>query len=435
MTEFEQNEKAVYKKPYKSRGQELEIERKSDASTKGSVIVTTDQAVQYGSVPEDPEYLKLEDTVYNDKNSNQSRRRTVTIEEAYTNTSGKVKALEELGAERVIVTVQPVDLTSQAALTAAGANSLTLLESDVKRLDQVNGEKTTVNVESWQQRIKETFNDPELYGGHRKEYKQVKALDAAFDVVSNTLTKQRIQLDSAKELQIITAISGGGGEGPGGSGVYTDYEEEPTSGKRVVVTRELVASSAELPEDALPGLVVTLNQITDDLALKVTRTIDETILEDTFTEYHHVDFYFPAYLDAVRPILFLGGNMSPNKSGDQNLKMPCRFEVTYHETAQGPDTIFQFKTIDLYLVSPNVKFIVNDVISDDGAYHFTFGSSFYWEWFGSSPTTTEYLALMGEEVLISDDTVKWKYNLWRRTKIFMTLPELSEGFGDITYEP
>lgn len=440
MTEFEHNDQAVYKKPFKSRGKELEVERKSDASTKGSTIVTTDQPVQYGATPEAPAYLKLEDTVYNDKNSNQSRRRTVTIEEAYANVSGKVKALEDLGAERVIITVQPVDLTNQTALAAAGTNSLTLLESDVKRLDKVNGEKTTVEVESWQERIKETFNDPSLYGGHKKEIKQVKALGAAFTSVSNTLTKERIQLDSAKELQIITAISGGGGAGLGGSGVFRDYEEEPTSSKRVTIEREIVASSTTPAEDATPGEVVSLKQITADQSLKVTRTIDPSILTDTFLEYHHVDFYFPSYLDPDEPMFFEGQSAIPNKSGDRSLKVPCRFEITYHTTAQGPDTIFQFKTVDLNLTNPSYRFVVNDILADAGSVtlgHYS-GGFFWvveWNWNASSPSATEYLDLMGDEVLIIDDTVKWKYNLWRRTKVFMVIPTLTEGFGDIVYIP
>lgn len=403
-----------------------ETDRRCDESTRGNVVVTTEQMVAEGIPLRDLEYGKLSEVVSNEKNNNKSVRRVVEVEDFYVNVSGKKVGLDDLGAENVTITVEDVDLTTQSALAAATPIDLLTLNSDVKRKDRVHGEKTTVAVEAWQQRTRTLVGDADAFGGDRQIITQVKAINDPFTVVANTLTKERKQLDSAKELQIITAL------GEGGAGTFTDYEEEPTSSKRVTVSRTLVDVASTPAVNATAGSVVTQKQTFSNKALRITRTIDPSILTETFIERHYVDYFFPAYLDADDPFTIVAGGWAPNKSGDQSLKVLGRFEITYHTAPTTPGSIFQFKTIDLHAQTYDYRLIVNDVIADAGSMVLVFGTTY--SWFASSPSTTEYLALMGTEVLIIDDCVKWKYNLWRRTKVYITLPTLTEGFGSIGYE-
>tara|TARA_R110000803_G_scaffold90465_1_gene157850 strand:- start:2359 stop:3483 length:1125 start_codon:yes stop_codon:yes gene_type:complete len=231
--------------------------------------------------------------------------------------------------------------------------------------------------------------------------------------------------------------------------VFTDEEEEPETGEEVLVERKIILPATMTETKGESRKVKTVKILDEKKALVVTRTIDIAILSTTYTEYHNVKYYFPSYMDATNPMSIIDiGNFrvaaSVNKSSDHEFTIPCRFATTYHTSAITPSEIFQFKAVDVNLSYPAIS--ANNVLTDEGVVQFSWVSSvdastgddqysnMSYGISASSPTTTEYLALMGTEVLIIDEVVRWKYNLWKRTKVYLTIPDLSLGLdGYLSY--
>lgn len=232
--------------------------------------------------------------------------------------------------------------------------------------------------------------------------------------------------------------------------IFTDEAEEPETGLEVLIERKILdASTMPAETKGVAREVKTVKILDEKKALIITRTIDAAILSSTFTEYHNVKYYFPSYMDAGNPVsisdIFDKIVVTVNKSSDHEFTIPCRFETTYHTSAVTPAEIFQFKPIDINLSEPPI--FANNVLTDEGVLQFSLpyvtgtdvvgGLStkqvetgfFSYGISASSPTTTEYLALMGTEVLIADEVTRWKYNLWQRTKVNLTIPDLSLGLG------
>lgn len=233
--------------------------------------------------------------------------------------------------------------------------------------------------------------------------------------------------------------------------VVVDQEEEEETGMEVLVTRTVVDKSA-LPTmtKGVARSVKSLTDLDEHKALYVERVIDANILTTSFTEYHNTKYYFPSYLDATNPFsaVTIETNVviSVNKTSDHEFSLPCRYVTTYLSSVTTVEEVFQFKAVDISFSTPSVH--ENNVLVDEGVVVFYIpyvyavidGVSQYdhsvlsYGISASSPTTTEYLALMGSEVLIADEISRWKYNLWKRTKVYMKLPDLSLGLsGYLSY--
>jgi hypothetical protein len=224
---------------------------------------------------------------------------------------------------------------------------------------------------------------------------------------------------------------------------YVDLEEDPTTGLEVTVTRTIVNRASPPTFGAgTPRYVNNIKWIDAYKGLQVKRMIHSDILTEEWEEFHGVKYYFPAYMEPSAPFSLLddgAGNwvLTPNKSSDVNVTVPCRFLITYHTTPQVPDEIFQFKPVDLHLYSPQFRVLESDVLCDEGTLSFPlvdYGapSIFHLEWAlpASSPTATEFTgSLVGTEQLIADDCIRWNYNLYRRTRVYMKIPNFNLGLG------
>lgn len=226
---------------------------------------------------------------------------------------------------------------------------------------------------------------------------------------------------------------------------FVDKEEEPETGLEIEVTRTIVdRTSLPTINYGEARTVHSLKNIDKLKALHVKRVIESDILSVTVKEYHNVRYHFPAYLDADDPfavIQLTAGDsiVGVNRASDHTFSIPCRFEITFHTNKSAslpsviePNTtvseVFQFKPIDIQITTPNYNLTERDVLTDEGTLSFQVGTGSYgFHIPASSPTTTEYFALMGTEVLIADELTKWKFNLWKQVKVYMTLPDLSQG--------
>jgi hypothetical protein len=439
-------------------GKLLEVLHERSEETFGNTVVETDQQVNHGADPSSSAFGLISSRVYNEKNSNKSRRRNRTI-----NTASLVSAvdkaytgLESIGADSITETRSYVELPA-----AAPDSGHLVVESNVKFLNSKNGLKTTQTVAAWQPRTSRNIADDAADGEATTTTKQVvQASDAWPTRTLNTLSLTREQLGDAKFLQVHKVADS--------RPVLVSSEEESTTGKKVTVTRSIHASAPSFADDGTPRFVKNVKHVGKDRWLQVVREIDDSILTTTFQEYHPVEYIFPAYLDETTPFLVFQAGYDQSlinslRSASQRLRVPCLFETTYHSSLPTLSSIFQFKPVDIKLRTSDGVFDESNVITDGGIITFilkptsqalailgaqyqnnqitlqqyintAMGNYVQFEFPPSSPTTTEYKALMGTVVLVADDMTRWKYNLYRRTKVWMKLPNLATDLsGSINY--
>lgn len=393
-----------------------------------------------------------------------------------------------------------IDITS--GVPAPTSNGLLVVSSEITAFDRAHGIQKDVVVDQWNPLVTTKNNDSDAFGGTTTESRQIKLTsDALPSNTALTLANYKEAIDSVKSWHVLKTAASFGTlvnkdglteESLGvGSTVTIDIEDDtfvmPDPGFRTLVSKlvqskanpkQFVYTRAELDadwpnfidyeEEPETGLLVTVsrNIVDNDTAptltagaarhtrklkrldnqkwLYVDREIHEDVLTTTFQERHNVKYYFPSYLSATTPFLIINAGestaVSPNKSSDHVFSIPCRFEITYHSSVPAVSEVFQFKTIDMHLTTPQFSIHENDIVCDGGTATFFINTEtagnfiFSYTFPSSSPTTTEYLAAMGTEKLIADTVQRWKFNLWRRTKVWLKLPEIQSSLsGSLGY--
>lgn len=266
------------------------------------------------------------------------------------------------------------------------------------------------------------------------------------------------QIDGLQQRYTVTRLTNGWP-------TLVSYEEEPITGKRVTVTRTVHDSQPSYPVNGTGRFVKSVKHTGCGRWIQVLREIDPTILTETFYEYHSVDYSFPAYLDPANPFLvFRIGEghelINAVKSSSHRFKIPCRFEITYHTSPPNASEVFQFKPVSIEVQLPNQTINEPRIITDSVTISteilnesYRYGMGYLLQALGgipgyalmrvnftfqaSSPTATEYIAIMrgnpppgwSREVLILEDSSRWKFNLWRRVRVYMRFPNLTQSLG------
>ena len=437
----------------KVHGQRLVVSLKNDAETEALTQYVLSQSVD-AEFKQDltPRFGVLNSVVENDGENAARARHTMVIfdyDDLYTLDAKDRKILDSLGAGQAITKNDWVDATE--GLPDPPEETLLRVDSSIQRIDRAHAKQSYTDVSEWCPRVSINEMDARAQGGRTRTTKQVVAND--FEIPASDNTFNTIDLGLAylgKAKKEYTKVE-----------VLDDYidlnseEEEPETGLKVSVTREL--RNAKPVITAGTARIVDSQQRVDRLRWLLTqREIEQAILYDSeqgewdvnptvWTEYHNVRYYFPSYLNPDAPFDIAnhgagGYVLVTNRSSDHNFSVPCRFEITYHAVQPNADEVFQFKPIDMKLQA-STHSIVNerDVLVDGGTLRFyhTFnnadgeseGIHINYEFPDSSPTATEYLELMGTEVLIGSENSRWKFNLWKRVKIYMTIPNLQSGLG------
>lgn len=446
-------------------GKRVEISRKQDQSTEGNTVFATEGLVDEGDLPLDGKFGLLSSEIVNEKNSNKSRRRDTFLDvtDLHTLTNDSHAGLEQLGADEVIIETETVDITTGNPALEQGH---LILESQVKSRDRFHGDKTVKRVESWKPRKTLIKGDPDADGADTVTISQVIEEAAAWPTKTlATVELRRTELGNNKFQQIHKFIKASGSEVPSTAPRPTmvEYEEEGTTGKRVEVRREILSAAPAFSTNGAARIVVGVKQVEVDRWIKTTREIHSSILSDAFYETHPVEYFFPSYLDEDEPFvtLYVGEANSKvymintNRSSSLKLRVPCLFEITYHSTVPTVADVFQFKPVDIQLRTPDGSISEAGVLTDGATItiktkpdrtalgaQLEQGVITYAQYIEalkdkdvdfvfppSSPTTTEYKAMMGTTVLIADDATRWKYNLWRRVKVYMKVPNLAINLG------
>lgn len=497
------------------RGAVIETERTQSEETRGNTLYTQEYEVPHGSGPSGNQWGLLESTVYNKGSKNKSWRRDVYVktDDIYTLEDLKHDGLEKLGAE---------NLTVAETLRKAGTETVQkgnlVIEDVIDRIDRFHSRQTTTTVDAWQQRVDLDRYDPDF--GEVSTTRKVKASGAAWGIDSETIAAKREHIGNDKFLETIVNADQGLGSntqrdtentfGFDGcpttttvtkeassftmptltdamvsqklrdvNGLYkeyevttmdggisaltkTSYEEEPQTGKKVTVVRNVTSSEPTFDTNGSAREVVDVRQTGCSRWLTTTRTIDASILSETFYEYHSVEYDFPSYLDEDTPVLnhatgSVAQLINVVKSSSFRFKVPCEFRITYHTSAPSAAEVFQFKTVDIDINTGDYRLSERNVLTDGFAVRVKVLNQLF-KWLGgrlgsstvpaymlhdvvfqfgaSSPTTSEYKDYMtnGNTALILEDSSRWKYNLWRRVKVYMTFPDLTSDLsGSLIY--
>lgn len=444
------NDRAVH-------GKVLETFRAQSAETNGDTQWVEERMVNHGEEPLDATFGLLESKVTNERNANKSRRtdRYMDTDDVHELTGREYDGMQALGAATVVVREKTVDITNGAAAHVESGN--TIMSSEVKALDRVHGRRTTKEVTAWAAMVSENAADTRADGEATTTTEQVVAGATAWPARTiNTVELTRKQIGDDKFRQVHVEADS--------RPTLTSYEEEPTTGLKVTVARSLSATDPAGTFGAA-GVVRSVKHVAKDRWLLTTRTIDSSITSTVFYEYHPVEFSFPSYLDADEPFIILEIENNQTlintlKSSPQRLKIPCLFEIRYYATLPTLSDTFQFKPVDISLRTADGPINENGVLTDGAtitlritpnieilnqkfaqgtityAQYLTMANGYDvdFEFPPSSPTTTEYLAIMGTNKLIAHDVIKWKYNLYREVKVWMKVPNLATDLsGSLIY--
>lgn len=463
------------------RGPVVETRRVQDASTEGNTEWTERQMVQHGSEPLDGVFGLLKSEIQNERNTNKSFREDVyvDVDDLHTLPAQEHKGLDELGGENVVVSKSLVDITT--AMPAEERGNL-IVNDKVVAKDRFHAAKEKVTVEAWEPRTIVTKGDADAGGVDSTVTKQVVAGATAWPTpTANTMLLRREQIGYDKYLQTqkdsnttqgtmssrnalgvlscetlteekkvplsftfpaktIDTVAQTLKQLDGFNALYSrttlvdgwptlvSYEEESTTGMKVTITRTVHGTDPGLTS----GVARTVGDVDHtgcDRWTKTVRVIHADILTTTFTEYHTVEYFFPAYLDPTTPFTMSPG-IKANKSGSFSLKVPCKFETTYLSAPPAPAEIFQFIPISLDVniyasgTGGEYRLRIPNVICNSGTFT-AYSGIIDFTIPASKPTSTELASYMSSrtELLIAEDTTKWKYNLWKRTKVWLKMPD------------
>lgn len=507
-------------------GKELIVEKLNDESTDGNWITKLDQMVQHGHEPLQPTFGLLRSRVYNERNANKSRREDVYVYayDLWPLIEYEKSGLNELGNDEVERMTELVDVTTPGSI--AFETGHLVISDKVKCIDRVHGKRERVTVDEWKPRLIRIYKSGDAGGRDLLITKQVvRESDPLPTITANTVMLKREQIGDDKYLQTL-------GVAPDGQGTLTvidafgqescettttveikplsftmpartldvigqkleqidginqrytvtrltngwptlvSYEEEPITGKRVKVTRTVHDSQPTFNVDGTARFVSNVKHSGCGRWIKVVREIHETILTQTFYEYHSVEYGFPAYLSPANPFLIfrIGEGhelINPVKSSAHRFKIPCRFEITYHASPPNASEVFQFKPVSIEVQLPQQKIHEPSIITDsvtisteilNETYRYAMSyllglgggipgyalQTVNFTFQASSPTATEYINLMKGlpvvgwtppyEVLILEDSSRWKFNLWRRVRVYMRFPDLTQSLsGSLIY--
>ena len=489
-------------------GKAYEVSRKNDAETQGNTEVVVEQLVKQGDLPLRPVFGLLSSEITNERNSNKSRRMDRWFDTECINTTKNLRhtGLEELGGDTITQETTVVPIEGEPALNIGH----TVVSDNLQELDLVHAIRETTTVDSWNPRVTEVQGSAEAGGNRTISVSQiVSGSDPWPETDDGTISLTRRQVGEDKFQQTYTTAPDGKGalisknsfgaedcptttetsyvpidfelptrtiemvdqtlqQVDGFNSRYTvttldngwptlvSYEEEPVSGKRVEVTRRVHDREPEPDIDGAPRIVVNQRHTGCGRWTTTVREIDESILVDTWTEFHSVEYYFPTILDPQNPVSILNyfedssngfrralQYPNVNSVADQRIKIPSRFIISYHAKPPEAEQVFEFKTVDVSINGPNGNNLnVSNVITDEFNYNIAsqFTSDEIASQFNalitvppSSPTSSQYYNLADgvREHLILETTARWKYNLWRRIQVYMRFPQPLSQFGAI----
>jgi len=200
-----------------------------------------------------------------------------------------------------------------------------------------------------------------------------------------------------------------------------------------VKSRVILTDTSDPPAAPDPGESIDQRPVGCALSNLIISTIEKP--EDR-TEFRMIDFPFPALLASLSLNAYsdLAGNEDfsvwPNIRAAFTQRVKARLEISYHETEPSPDPS-PYQLLPNRVTYRGVLFgveagtVLHNAISLVAT---TSSSNPRWgvtvETFAmdaSSPTYSQYVSDIGDEKMVDEQIVKWKNNLWRRTRMYVEM--------------
>ena len=200
--------------------------------------------------------------------------------------------------------------------------------------------------------------------------------------------------------------------------VLYDYEYDEETDDLITTTRQIVHSVAA--PTPIVGANVSQKALGTAFSLLMTKSIGSTPTAYEYTDY--IDFEFATLVTDIATYTFGSDfQFEPILRAGFGKKVVARFEVDFHTSQPALSTLYQQFAAHIHYNGFTFKLRENNVITD--AWNIFNSPTEEYTTPASSPTYTEYLALIGTEVLISEQSKPWGafYGLWRRVRIYITL--------------
>ncbi len=203
----------------------------------------------------------------------------------------------------------------------------------------------------------------------------------------------------------------------------TTWTQDEETRKWISTTKQIVFATGQ-PADPGAGVELTRHELGSGFSLDITRTINggnEATLGYEYADY--IDFERPRLMTDVET-LTLDSEYRFDLKVDSGYvkKIPGRIEVDFQTSNPSPSALFQMFPVDWAYNGFGFRVHENNLITDE--WDFGAISSTSVELLvarASDPTYTEYVALIGDEVLYIERCTKWRFGLWRRQQVYIIL--------------
>lgn len=200
--------------------------------------------------------------------------------------------------------------------------------------------------------------------------------------------------------------------------VLSDFDYDEETGDLIETTRQIV-HSVTAPSPVV-GSNVSQKALGTAFSLLVIRSIGGTPTAYDYRDY--IDFEFPNLITGIATYIYGSAfRFEPLLRSGYGKKVVARFEVDFHTEQPALSALHQQFAVNIHYNGFTFSLRENNVLTD--SWNIFNSPTEEYTTPASSPTYTEYLALIGTEVLISEKSAPWGawYGLWRRIKIYITL--------------
>jgi hypothetical protein len=211
------------------------------------------------------------------------------------------------------------------------------------------------------------------------------------------------------------------------------YSTDEETNEIVEVKSRVILTGSIAPAAPDPGEDIDQRPIGCALSNLIVSTIDTPVDRE---EYRMIDWEFPALLVSATLNAYSDNSDNeyfsvwPNIRAAFRKRVRARLEISYHDAEPPPDPslyqLFPNRVVyDGVLFGMNAGTVLHNAINLVAT---TSSSNPRWgvsvETFAmsaSTPTYSQYLSDIGDEKLVDEQIVKWKNNLWRRTKVYVEM--------------
>lgn len=386
---------------------------------RGSTVGIVETIVAAGASPEADSLLQV-GSVIEPIDAVKSKRTTSTVDTAHKTLTSELR--DERGDKLTVVSTI-VDPASAEPETL----SVTVTDSQVKAISLTKAEKTVSTSNGPSTLTAKRINELGILETTTDDIVAPGATAPAGGYLITKDTLEPMNIGRARRLTSTVA------SWP----TMLDYEVDEDLRLLVTITRQFInISGGPSAPTITAGEEVTQRSLDINKALRTTKSIVTADLP-TETLYQWIDYQFPSLLldITLETQENLAGtdsrqNINYNIRRGWREKTRAKFIIDYQTTEfTASESLYQIKPVDLlhdgFLFNINCDNVLTDADeliatngTNDPTWPYTEEHFIIEE---STPSMSAYVDAIGDEVLVSEIIEQWRYNLWRRVQVYVTL--------------